>query len=79
MEWVEGKKGNIRALLGTLHTVLWEGSGWNCNLSNLVTYADVKKAYRKACLAVHPDKVKICLKQLLSIKKKELLNFSLLF
>ncbi|CAI6348087.1 unnamed protein product [Macrosiphum euphorbiae] len=56
MEWVEGKKGNIRALLGTLHTVLWEGSGWNCNLSNLVTYADVKKAYRKACLAVHPDK-----------------------
>jgi len=59
MEWVEGKKGNIRALLGTLHTVLWEGSGWNCNLSNLVTYADVKKSYRKACLAVHPDKVDI--------------------
>jgi len=57
MEWTEGKKGNIRALLGTLHTVLWEGSGWNCNLSNLVTYADVKKSYRKACLAVHPDKV----------------------
>jgi len=56
MEWTEGKKGNIRALLGTLHTVLWEGSGWNCNLSNLVTYADVKKSYRKACLAVHPDK-----------------------
>ncbi|VVC36782.1 Hypothetical protein CINCED_3A000994 [Cinara cedri] len=56
MEWTEGKKGNIRALLGTLHTVLWDGSGWNCNLSNLVTYADVKKAYRKACLAVHPDK-----------------------
>lgn len=57
MEWTEGKKGNIRALLGTLHTVLWEGSDWNCNLSNLVTYADVKKSYRKACLAVHPDKV----------------------
>lgn len=57
IEWTEGKKGNIRALLGTLHTVLWEGSGWNCNLSNLVTHADVKKSYRKACLAVHPDKV----------------------
>ncbi|XP_050532140.1 cyclin-G-associated kinase [Daktulosphaira vitifoliae] len=56
IEWTEGKKGNIRALLGTLHTVIWEGSGWNCNLSNLVSYADVKKAYRKACLAVHPDK-----------------------
>jgi DnaJ-class molecular chaperone len=23
----------------------------------MVTPADVKKAYRKACLAVHPDKV----------------------
>lgn len=79
MEWVEGKKGNIRALLGTLHTVLWEGSGWNCNLSNLVTYADVKKAYRKACLAVHPDKVNIYFKQLLPIIKKKLLNFYLLF
>lgn len=78
MEWVEGKKGNIRALLGTLHTVLWEGSGWNCNLSNLVTYADVKKAYRKACLAVHPDKVNICFKQLLPIiKKKRYIQFLL--
>lgn len=64
MEWTEGKKGNIRALLGTLHTVIWEGSGWNCNLSNLVTHADVKKAYRKACLAVHPDKVEILYKLL---------------
>ncbi|ROV55568.1 hypothetical protein EGO58_12875 [Limosilactobacillus reuteri] len=28
-------------------------------MAQLVTAADVKKAYRKACLAVHPDKVKI--------------------
>lgn len=82
MEWVEGKKGNIRALLGTLHTVLWEGSGWNCNLSNLVTYADVKKAYRKACLAVHPDKVEHLIQPKITISKnklKELINFHLLF
>lgn len=26
-------------------------------MHQLVTPADVKKAYRKACLAVHPDKV----------------------
>lgn len=27
--WRQSKKDNIRALLSTLHTVLWEGSGWN--------------------------------------------------
>jgi hypothetical protein len=26
--WMAGKKDNIRALLSTLHTVLWEDSGW---------------------------------------------------
>lgn len=26
--WSAGKKDNIRALLASLHTVLWEGSGW---------------------------------------------------
>jgi len=57
-EWTEGKKGNLRALLCTLHTVLWpEADRWQrCEMHQLVTAADVKKAYRKACLAVHPDK-----------------------
>lgn len=58
MEWTEGKKCNIRALLCSVHTVLWQGAKWTkCDMSALVTPADVKKAYRKACLAVHPDKV----------------------
>ncbi len=26
--WSKGKQDNIRALLSTLHTVLWEDSGW---------------------------------------------------
>ncbi|KAI4460462.1 auxilin/cyclin g-associated kinase-related [Holotrichia oblita] len=57
MEWTDGKKNNIRALLCTMHVVLWEGTKWNkCDMHQLVTPADVKKAYRKACLAVHPDK-----------------------
>ncbi|XP_045473682.1 cyclin-G-associated kinase [Harmonia axyridis] len=57
MEWTEGKKGNIRALLCSLHTVLWDGAKWNkCDMHQLVTAADVKKAYRRACLAAHPDK-----------------------
>nr|CAH7718848.1 unnamed protein product [Callosobruchus chinensis] len=57
MEWKEGKKNNIRALLCSMHTILWEGGKWQkCEMHQLVTAADVKKAYRKACLAVHPDK-----------------------
>ncbi|XP_026328227.1 cyclin-G-associated kinase isoform X2 [Hyposmocoma kahamanoa] len=57
LEWTEGKEGNIRALLCSLHTVVWEDCRWTtCNMSQLVTPADVKKNYRKACLAVHPDK-----------------------
>uniref|UniRef100_A0AAG5CTP3 Cyclin-G-associated kinase n=1 Tax=Anopheles atroparvus TaxID=41427 RepID=A0AAG5CTP3_ANOAO len=57
MEWTEGKKSNIRALLCTVHTVLWPGAKWTkCEMHQLVSAADVKKIYRKACLAVHPDK-----------------------
>jgi len=58
MEWTEGKTHNIRALLCSMHMVLWEDAKWNkVEMAHLVTPADVKKAYRKACLAVHPDKV----------------------
>ncbi|GLV44488.1 auxilin [Carabus blaptoides fortunei] len=57
LEWVEGKRTNVRALLCSVHTVLWDGAKWNkCDMHQLVSAADVKKAYRKACLAVHPDK-----------------------
>ncbi|KAG7299615.1 hypothetical protein JYU34_016600 [Plutella xylostella] len=56
-EWTEGKKANIRALLCSLHTIVWDDCRWTpCNMAQLVSAADVKKAYRKACLAVHPDK-----------------------
>lgn len=41
-----------------MHTVLWTDAKWTkYEMHLLVTPADVKKAYRKACLAVHPDKV----------------------
>lgn len=49
---------NIRALLSTLHTVLWEGSGWNPpQMTDLVETGKVKKQYMKANLIIHPDKV----------------------
>ncbi|KAK4294346.1 hypothetical protein Pmani_033019 [Petrolisthes manimaculis] len=57
MEWTEGKKKNIRALLCSLHNIIWEGCKWNeCGMHQLVQQNEVKKMYRKACLAVHPDK-----------------------
>ena len=57
MDWTEGKQRNIRALLCSLHTVLWEGAKWQeVGMHQLVSLADVKKMYRKACLSVHPDK-----------------------
>ncbi|XP_058808939.1 cyclin-G-associated kinase isoform X2 [Phymastichus coffea] len=56
-EWTEGKKGNLRALLCSVHTILWDDCKWQkCEMHMLVSPADVKKSYRKACLAVHPDK-----------------------
>ncbi|XP_066510032.1 cyclin-G-associated kinase-like isoform X1 [Hoplias malabaricus] len=58
LEWIEGKERNIRALISTLHTVLWEGeTRWRpVNMADLVTPEQVKKFYRKAVLVVHPDK-----------------------
>lgn len=57
--WAAGKKDNIRALLSTLHTVLWEDSGWTSpSIADMVDPGKVKRWYMKANLVVHPDKVK---------------------
>uniref|UniRef100_A0A8C5HWC6 Cyclin-G-associated kinase n=1 Tax=Gouania willdenowi TaxID=441366 RepID=A0A8C5HWC6_GOUWI len=58
LDWIEGKERNIRALLSTLHTVLWEGEArWKpVGMADLVTPDQVKKYYRRAVLVVHPDK-----------------------
>lgn len=63
LEWIEGKERNIRALISTLHTVLWEGENkWKpVSMADLVTPEQVKKYYRKAVLVVHPDKVSVFL------------------
>lgn len=58
-DWTQGKERNIRALLGSLHNVLWEGADrWNQpSMGDLLTPDQIKKHYRKACLVVHPDKL----------------------
>ncbi|KAL6614867.1 hypothetical protein ACP70R_037137 [Stipagrostis hirtigluma subsp. patula] len=56
--WSNGKEGNLRALLSTLQYILGSDSGWqSVPLTDLITAAGVKKAYRKATLCVHPDKL----------------------
>ena len=56
--WRDGKRDNLRALLGSLDQVLWEGSGWKkVGLHELVMANKVKIVYMKAIAKTHPDKV----------------------
>ncbi|KAI3835788.1 hypothetical protein MKW92_033249 [Papaver armeniacum] len=56
--WSNGKEGNLRALLSTLQYILGPDSGWHpVPLTEVITAVAVKKAYRKATLCVHPDKL----------------------
>ncbi|XP_046839155.1 cyclin-G-associated kinase-like isoform X2 [Xenia sp. Carnegie-2017] len=57
--WSDGKRKNIRALLCSLDTVLWEDEKrWKkIGMHELVSPDQVKKYYRKAVLSVHPDKL----------------------
>lgn len=57
--WAEehGKKKQIRALLATLHTILWPGAKWKqVSIGDLLDDKKVKKFFHKATLVVHPDK-----------------------
>lgn len=60
--WRDGKRDNLRALLGSLDNVLWEGSGWKkVGLHELVVANKVKIIYMKAIAKTHPDKVRYSL------------------
>lgn len=53
--WQEGK--NLRTMLVSLHEVAPSSAGWvPVKLGEVVQPSDVKAVYRKAVLAVHPDK-----------------------
>ncbi|KAK1368988.1 hypothetical protein POM88_035080 [Heracleum sosnowskyi] len=56
--WSCGKERNIELLLCTLQDILWPNSGW-CPIppTNLYESSNVKKAYQRARLRLHPDKL----------------------
>lgn len=57
-QWSSEKEGNIRSLLSTLQFVLWPESGWKpVPLVDIIEGPSVKKAYQKALLRLHPDKL----------------------
>ena len=56
--WAKNKEKNVRALLGTLDTVLWEGAAWKkVSMGDLMEASAVHKAFRRANLLVHTDKL----------------------
>ncbi|CZT50401.1 related to UBA domain-containing protein 7 [Rhynchosporium secalis] len=56
--WKGGKEDNLRALIGSLENVMWEGSGWKkIGLHELVLNNKVKIHYMKAIGKTHPDKL----------------------
>lgn len=56
--WKAGKEGNLRALLGSLDTVLWDGAGWKkVGMGDLLMPGKCKIVYMKGISKVHPDKV----------------------
>ncbi|KAK0383643.1 hypothetical protein NLU13_9554 [Sarocladium strictum] len=56
--WRDGKRDNLRALLGSMDQVLWEGSGWKkIGMHELVMANKVKIQYMKAIAKTHPDKL----------------------
>lgn len=57
--WRDGKRDNLRALLGSMDNVLWANSGWKkIGLHELVATNKVKINYMKAIAKTHPDKVR---------------------
>jgi hypothetical protein len=57
--WSEehGKKKQLRALLASLHTILWPEANWKTvNLGDLLDDRKCKLSFHKASRVVHPDK-----------------------
>lgn len=52
------QKNHVRVLLCTLPDILWEGHGWQrIGMGDLTEPAQVKTAFRKYIVKLHPDRV----------------------
>ena len=59
-KWRAGKESNLRALLSSLETVLWEDAGWKkVGMGDVLAPNKVKIIYMKGIAKVHPDKVSL--------------------
>lgn len=61
--WVKGKETNVRALLSSVddpqYRLVWPGLRWKkVGLHELLSEAQVKRAFTKAIARLHPDKLK---------------------
>lgn len=57
-QWKTGKEDNLRALISSLHLVLWDEANWvPIGMADLISPKKVKLAYMKAVSKTHPDKV----------------------
>ena len=57
--WSEdhGKKKQLRALLASLHTILWPEANWKpVSIGDILDDSKVKRCFHKASRVVHPDK-----------------------
>ena len=57
--WSEeyGKKKQLRALLATLHTILWPEANWKpVGIGDIMDNSKCKRCFHKASRVVHPDK-----------------------
>lgn len=58
--WKSNKETNVRALLASLHDVVWPGLGWKkVGMHELVMDNQVKRCYMRAIGKLHPDKVRL--------------------
>jgi cyclin G-associated kinase len=59
-QWIgHPTKNHVRVLLCTLPDVLWQGAKWDrIGMDKLVETDEVRKAYKKYIVKLHPDKVK---------------------
>jgi hypothetical protein len=56
--WTRVGKGNIRLYLTSVQDVLWEGNTWKpIGMTDLVTPEQVKRAWKRVLVNIHPDKV----------------------